>query len=191
MTQGELAKLVGVRRETIVHLENGKYNPSLKLAMDIAHVFSATWKNCFLSQRIQNKSLFISESFLLLLRRYEGTAHLPRTESFYWKHEFSAIFSFIQSHYADMTLAETAKHFHYSERQINRIVKSCTGDTYAHLVLRLRMEHAASLFNAGAEIDLTAEASGYSTLPSFYRAFTAYYECTPGEYRKKKDAEMT
>ena len=90
-----------------------------------------------------------------------------------------------------MTLTGIAKHFHYSERQINRIVKGCTGDTYAHLVLRLRMEHAASLFNAGAEIDLTAEASGYSTLSSFYRAFTAYYECTPGEYRKNKDAEMT
>ena len=47
MTQGELAKLVGVRRETIVHLENGKYNPSLKLAMDIAHVFSAAMEELF------------------------------------------------------------------------------------------------------------------------------------------------
>ena len=47
MTQGELAKLVGVRRETIVHLENGKYNPSLKLAMDIAKVFCATVEELF------------------------------------------------------------------------------------------------------------------------------------------------
>lgn len=47
MTQGELAKLVGVRRETIVHLENGKYNPSLKLAMDIAKVFDATVEELF------------------------------------------------------------------------------------------------------------------------------------------------
>lgn len=139
---------------------------------------------------VQYLNLLMSEFFLLLLRRYEGTARLPRTESFYWKHEFSAIFSFIQSHYTDMTLAETAKHFHYSERQINRIVKSCTGDTYAHLVLRLRMEHAASLLKSGAEINLIAEACGYSTLSSFYRAFTAYYGCTPAEYRKK-DAEMT
>ena len=37
--QSELAELVGARRETIVHLENGKYNPSLKLAMEIAKVF--------------------------------------------------------------------------------------------------------------------------------------------------------
>ncbi|MBU0530828.1 MAG: helix-turn-helix transcriptional regulator [Nanoarchaeota archaeon] len=36
MTQEELARKVGVRRETIVFLEKGKYNPSLKLAHDIA-----------------------------------------------------------------------------------------------------------------------------------------------------------
>lgn len=45
--QNELAKLVGVRRETIVHLENGRYNPSLKLAMDIAKVFNAHVEDLF------------------------------------------------------------------------------------------------------------------------------------------------
>lgn len=38
MTQEELADKVGVRRETIVRLEAGKYNPSLKLAIDISKV---------------------------------------------------------------------------------------------------------------------------------------------------------
>ena len=47
MTQGQLAELVGVRRETIVHLENGKYNPSLKFAMDIAKVFKVTVEELF------------------------------------------------------------------------------------------------------------------------------------------------
>ena len=37
MTQDDLAKKVGVRRETIVFLEQGKYNPSLRLAHDVAH----------------------------------------------------------------------------------------------------------------------------------------------------------
>lgn len=36
ITQDDLAKQVGVRRETIVFLEQGKYNPSLKLANDVA-----------------------------------------------------------------------------------------------------------------------------------------------------------
>lgn len=47
MKQSELAELVGVRRETIVHLENGKYNPSLKLAMDIAKIFNVTVEELF------------------------------------------------------------------------------------------------------------------------------------------------
>lgn len=47
MTQEELAKSIGVRRETIVHLENEKYNPSLKMAMDIAKVFEVTVEDLF------------------------------------------------------------------------------------------------------------------------------------------------
>ena len=42
---------VGVRRETIVNLENGKYNPSLKLAMDIAHYFGKTVEEIFIFER--------------------------------------------------------------------------------------------------------------------------------------------
>ena len=47
LKQSELAELVHARRETIVHLENGKYNPSLKLAMDIAAVFHTTVEELF------------------------------------------------------------------------------------------------------------------------------------------------
>lgn len=47
MDQAELAALVGVRRETIGRLEKGQYNPSLKLAMDIAKVFDRTVEEVF------------------------------------------------------------------------------------------------------------------------------------------------
>ena len=47
MDQARLAELVGVRRETIGRLENGQYNPSLKLAMDIAKVFGLTVEEIF------------------------------------------------------------------------------------------------------------------------------------------------
>jgi len=50
MQQSELAELVGVRRETIGNLENGKYNPSLKLAMDIAKVFGKSVEDIFFFQ---------------------------------------------------------------------------------------------------------------------------------------------
>jgi putative transcriptional regulator len=47
MTQEELAKKVKVRRETIVFLEQGKYNPSLKLAFEIARVFDLKIEDIF------------------------------------------------------------------------------------------------------------------------------------------------
>ncbi len=48
LTQADLAKKVGVRRETIVFLEKGKYNPSLKLAHDISLVFKMKIEDVFI-----------------------------------------------------------------------------------------------------------------------------------------------
>lgn len=48
LQQAELAEMVGVRRETIGKLENGKYNPSLKLAIDIARVFGKPVEEIFI-----------------------------------------------------------------------------------------------------------------------------------------------
>ena len=47
LTQSDLARKVGVRRETIVFLEKDKYNPSLKLAHDIAQVFGMKIEEVF------------------------------------------------------------------------------------------------------------------------------------------------
>ena len=48
LTQEDLAKKVGVRRETIVYLEGGKYNPSLKLAHEVSRVLETTIDQLFI-----------------------------------------------------------------------------------------------------------------------------------------------
>jgi len=48
ISQLELAQRVGVRRETIVFLEKGKYNPSLRLAHDVARHFGLPIEEVFL-----------------------------------------------------------------------------------------------------------------------------------------------
>ena len=48
LTQEDLAKKAGVRRETIVFLEAGKYNPSLKLAHDVAKALKTTIEELFI-----------------------------------------------------------------------------------------------------------------------------------------------
>ena len=50
LTQEDLAKRAGVRRETILYLEKGKYNPSLKLAHDIAKILKTTIDDLFIFQ---------------------------------------------------------------------------------------------------------------------------------------------
>jgi putative transcriptional regulator len=48
LTQDDLAKRVGVRRETILYLEKGKYNPSLMLAHQIAKALKTTIDELFI-----------------------------------------------------------------------------------------------------------------------------------------------
>lgn len=48
LTQEDLARIVNARRETIIHLEKGKYNPSLRLAHDIARALKATIEDLFI-----------------------------------------------------------------------------------------------------------------------------------------------
>jgi putative transcriptional regulator len=50
LTQEELAQKVNVRRETIVFLEKNKYNPSLKLAFDLARVFGVAIEELFFEE---------------------------------------------------------------------------------------------------------------------------------------------
>ena len=47
LTQAELAAIVGVRRETILFLEKGRYNPSLKLAFKVASALGSTIDEVF------------------------------------------------------------------------------------------------------------------------------------------------
>ncbi len=51
LTQLDLARKVGVRRETIIFLEKDKYNPSLKLAYDVAQVFNMKIEEVFLFEK--------------------------------------------------------------------------------------------------------------------------------------------
>lgn len=63
LSQSELADKVGVRRETIVRLERGQYNPSLKLALDISKVFHAAVEDVFLLEDAREETLQTAYAF--------------------------------------------------------------------------------------------------------------------------------
>ena len=47
MTQAELARRIGVTRQTVIAIEQGRYSPSLELAFQIAHVFGVPLEEVF------------------------------------------------------------------------------------------------------------------------------------------------
>ena len=51
LTQDDLARKIGVRRETILFIENGKYIPSLKLAHDVAKVLKTSMDELFIFEK--------------------------------------------------------------------------------------------------------------------------------------------
>ena len=55
LTQDELAELVGARRETIGRLEHARYNPSLKLAIDISRAVGAAVEDIFIFKYQNNQ----------------------------------------------------------------------------------------------------------------------------------------
>ena len=176
--------LSGQHSSSYLHFETGGDMDIDRLLLQIFNEYyhEETYK----SQLI---NALMSTFFILLLRRYEGTVHLPRTQDFFWKHEFSAIISHIQTHYAEVTLSELSKHFHYSEKQISRIVQNCMGITYNQLILKLRMEKAAGLLKQNSvSVDAISSSVGYSTVSSFYRAFTKYFGTTPVKYLKNTNS---
>ena len=56
MTQQELADRIGMRRETILHLENNRYNPSLEMALKITQVFDLRVEELFQLKDIGGQS---------------------------------------------------------------------------------------------------------------------------------------
>lgn len=54
MTQEDLSQLVGVSRQSIVAIETGKYNPSLKLAFKIAKQFDCPVEHVFFEERSED-----------------------------------------------------------------------------------------------------------------------------------------
>jgi AraC family transcriptional regulator len=81
------------------------------------------------------------------------------------------------------TVALSPFHFH-------RVFRGMVGETPLELHRRLRMERAAwSLRQRDALVTAVAFAAGYETHESFTRAFRAYYECSPSEFRQSSQGD--
>lgn len=158
----------------------------------IDRLLFAAYENSLLKQEFSHHMIngLMNLFFLLLFRKYNHAVRFSTVKKSGWKTEYLPILQYIQEHYADVTMVSLQKRFHYSDRQLCRIVKFCTGKSFSSLILELRMEKAKTLllYKSNATADV-AGAVGYLDVNAFYRAFHSYTGITPKQWRHQNAVE--
>ncbi|MCD8206298.1 MAG: AraC family transcriptional regulator [Bacteroidales bacterium] len=146
----------------------------------------------FLQESSRNRSYkdrmlnsYINILFITLLRNHSTDVISPDTDAPNDDENTILILKYLQDHFKTTSLSEIAHFFNYSERQIQRIIKSSTGLNFSQNIKKLRLTNAVRLLES---TDLTiaeiSEELGYSAPQNFRHAFKQTYHMTPAQYRK-------
>lgn len=122
--------------------------------------------------------------FICLLRNHEKNMIVPNPAGKKQEKNIIFILKYIELHYATLTLPELASFFNYSERQLTRILKNYTGQTFSSLIQNIRLSRAAELLKQpDRSVTAVMEEIGYSNITHFYKIFEKKFHMTPAEYR--------
>ena len=100
---------------------------------------------------------------------------------------FSQIWQYCCTNIDCATLEQAADRLHYSKQYICRITKDITGDTFSHLITRMKIEKAKKyLKGSNLTLDSIAALTGFSDAAHLSRTFKKYENTTPSEFRKMK-----
>ena len=106
------------------------------------------------------------------------------------KGDISYIFSYIQNHYATVTLAELARVFGYDNYYLSKVIRKNLGATFIELKHYFCIEEAKRLLKTGnLTVREISEHVGFNNMSYFYKIFAESCGCTPAEYRIKEDTE--
>ena len=102
------------------------------------------------------------------------------------------IISFIENNYMALTLETLADRFHYSQRQMIRLLKEYTGLGFKDLVQDIKVKKAIAFLKADhIPMSSIAETAGFYDTSHFYRVFKKRTGLTPVEYRAKYQKKAT
>jgi AraC-like DNA-binding protein/cupin superfamily acireductone dioxygenase involved in methionine salvage len=128
----------------------------------------------------------ITALFITLLRYHEQDVFIPSISDSEMDKNLLFILHYIQDHYTTVTLKELSDFFHYSERHLQRTIKSALGMSFRELIQKLKMNEAAKLLkNKENTVASIAEELGYLSVNNFRNMFQKYYGVTPAEYRSQ------
>lgn len=155
----------------------------------IGRLFLQLWEEQQRGEKYYNKmcNALMNTIFVHLMRRYEQGLRLPQEGRINWKQEYGEILQYIAENYRSVTLKELEEKFHYSRRQLIRIIQNITGKNFTEVIRDIRLERAKMLLTeTSLSVEQIAEHCGYENTSGFVRLFKKEMGKTPGQYRKKK-----
>ncbi len=129
-------------------------------------------------------SALLSVFFVELLRSHEKDLEIPSMSHKALSENIVFILEYMQKNYTTITLSHLATFFNYSERQMQRIIKSATGMGFSDNIKKLRMNKAAELLReTNMTVSEIADSLGFYDCSSFRQSFKKYYGCPPRDLR--------
>jgi len=97
----------------------------------------------------------------------------------------SEIIQYIQDNAADISLASTARHFHFHPNYLSTVIKKIAGQNFTDLVHEAKLKKACILLRHSTKAvrDISNEV-GFQNVSYFYRLFYNRFHCSPAQYRK-------
>lgn len=117
------------------------------------------------------------------------TRHVQDTRRQHDEQTRRAIHRYLDDHYTDSTLclAMVADHFGLSQKYASTFIKEQTGLHYSEYVEKLRLDNAVALLRASTlTMQQVAQAIGFSSLNTFYKAFKRAYGVSPSAWRAQE-----
>lgn len=121
----------------------------------------------------------------MLLRRHENHIESILTKDT-GDNSMTDILNYLNAHYQEVTLSDTARHFGYSTSHFSTLIKEGTGRTFLQIIRDIKLNQACrALRETSLSNAVICELVGYDSPEHFMRTFKKAYNMTPGEYRKK------
>ena len=129
----------------------------------------------------------MNQFFILLLRNHEKDLVFPEQTNVKQSENLIFILKYIQENASTTTLTEVARLFNYSERHIQRILRSSTGKSFTEITQMIRMREASRLLRSTRyPVSRIAVDLGYSNLGNFRKIFQRTFGQSPSQFRQSR-----
>ena len=101
------------------------------------------------------------------------------------------LLTYINTHYADATLASVSEHFGYNRNYLSDKLRKATGKGFQELIDQRRLAVAENLIIKTNQTNITISTTlGYKNVTSLFRLFQRYLQLSPNQYRRKVHREV-